>query len=163
MWSNNKFMVLLLQLDILLPSSNPTSSCMSHSPHYEPYPCVIGVKLWVDRALVLGALRSHSARWVFWTLKCWGLTPVVISAGAFLLPKFCVRKVWSESLVGAEEHFHVVSATRRDAFGGIRWWGEWKSRRCRHALLGSSKILPSYLGLLLFMDVWWCLRLHFWS
>ena len=44
----------------------------------------------------------------------------MISAGAFFLPKFHKAKLVVESLVGAEEHFHVVSATLRDAFGGIR-------------------------------------------
>ena len=54
-----------------------------------------------------------------------GLTPVVISAGAFFLPKFHVRQsLWSESLEGAEKHSHVILATWRDAFGGIRCWGE---------------------------------------
>ena len=154
-------------MDILLPSSNPISPCMPHSPPhsplYEPYPadttwpCVIVVKLWVDRALVLGELRSHSSRQVFWMLKCWGLTPVVIFTGAFFLPKFHVRQsLWSESLEGAEEHFHVISATRRDAFGGIRCRGEWKM-----PCWALPKIYLPILVLSLFTDVRWCPRLHF--
>ena len=129
--------------------------------------CVVGipdaivVKLWVSGAQVLGALRSHSARQVFWTLK--------FDCHCDFRSNFLSAKVPGKAkLVVIGGHGWSFSCcfrgnfTQKDTFGGIkyaRWWeAEWRSQHCRWAL--PKNHLPIW-DLLLFRDVQWYLRLHF--